>query len=475
MPAPSTIPTPYQIFQLQKTAPYSKGRFYELVKLYHPDRHGHCCNVPDIDGLSHDVKMKRYRLVVAANNILCDPSRRRAYDVSGAGWSTHSDVGDTLDPNMRPRWSGFHDNGSPANNATWEDWEKWYRRGTPDHRGPVYCSNGEFISFVALVVMLSAIWQASRVEGHQKRFNEQVELIHNEASKNIHQRRNQTRELSNDTAILRQFTLQGTNTYLVGTGSERLLVDTGEGKPSWSKLLSSVLSSESATISDALITHWHPDHTGGVKDLLKLCPNAKIHKHSATEGQLPIEDNQTFTTQGAVLRAFHCPGHTSDHVALVLEEEDAMFSGDNVLGHGTAVFEDLTTYMISLQRMRQQCLGRAYPGHGPVIDDGRQRITEYIEHRQQREREVLHVLTEAWKVSETEDHHDSPQIDDPNRGARTPMEIVRIIYKDVPESLHEPAARGIGQILRKLAKEEKVAQSMDGDRWLIAETSNSKI
>ena len=203
MPASSTIPTPYQIFQLQKTAPYSKGRFYELVKLYHPDRHGHCCNVPDIDGLSHDVKMKRYRLVVAANNILSDPSRRRAYDLWGAGWSTHSDVGDTLDSNMRPRWSGFQHNGSPANNATWEDWEKWYRRGTPDHRGPVYCSNGEFISFVALVVMLSAIWQASRVDGHQKRFNEQVELIHNDASKNIHERRNQTRELSNDKAILR--------------------------------------------------------------------------------------------------------------------------------------------------------------------------------------------------------------------------------------------------------------------------------
>ena len=235
------------------------------------------------------------------------------------------------------------------------------------------------------------------------------------------------------------------------------------------------MSSERATISDALITHWHPDHIGGVKDLLKLCPNAKIHKHSATEGQLPIEDNQTFTTQGAVLRAFHCPGHTSDHIALVLEEEDAMFSGDNVLGHGTAVFEDLTTYMISLQRMREQFLGRAYPGHGPVVDDGRQRITEYIEHRHQREREVLHVLTEARKVSETEDHHDGPQTDHPNRGARTPMEMVRIIYNDVPESLHEPAARGVEQILRKLAKEGKVVQSMDGRRWLIAGTSNSVI
>lgn len=66
------------------------------------------------------------------------------------------------------------------------------------------------------------------------------------------------------------------------------------------------------------------------------------------------------------MRAFHCPGHTTDHMAFVLEEENAMFTGDNVLGHGTAVFEDLAVYLDSLSRMREQFHGRAYPGHvGP--------------------------------------------------------------------------------------------------------------
>ncbi|KAI4245729.1 MAG: hypothetical protein L6R40_002257 [Gallowayella cf. fulva] len=203
----SVHPTPYEIFQLQKAAPYSKRRFYQLVKLYHPDRHGHCCNIPDIDGLSHDIKMKRYRLVVAANDILSDPSRRRAYDLWGAGWNSHADIGGAAynrDPSTKTRWSGYHDKNSPAHNATWEDWEKWYRRDMADHQSPVYCSNGEFVSFVAFVVFLSAIWQASRVDGHQKRFNEQVELIHNDASKDLHQRRTDTRGLSsNDKAILR--------------------------------------------------------------------------------------------------------------------------------------------------------------------------------------------------------------------------------------------------------------------------------
>ena len=266
---------------------------------------------------------------------------------------------------------------------------------------------------------------------------------------------------------------KGTNTYLIGTGSQRILIDTGEGKPSWSDGLLSILTSERATISDVLLTHWHHDHVGGVNDLLKLCPDARIHKHSPADGQFPIEDGQKFTTQGAVLRALHCPGHTTDHMAFVLEQDDAMFTGDNVLGHGTAVFENLAVYMASLQRMREQFSGRAYPGHGAVIDDGKARIKEYIEHRQQREREVLRVLTEARKGSETQKTRDGLQHDDPNQGARTPMEIVEIIYQDVPKTLHGPAAHGVQQVLHKLAKEEKVVLSVDGHGWLIAEPSSS--
>ncbi|KAL8945112.1 MAG: hypothetical protein Q9211_000385 [Gyalolechia sp. 1 TL-2023] len=268
-----------------------------------------------------------------------------------------------------------------------------------------------------------------------------------------------------------KFTLQGTNTYLIGNGPRRILIDTGEGLPTWSKLLSSILSSECITISDALLTHWHPDHVGGVSDLLRFCPHAKIHKHSPTEGQLRIENKQRFKTDGATLRALHCPGHTVDHMAFVLEEEDAMFTGDNILGHGTAVFEDLRGYMTSLGWMREQFSGKAYPGHGAVIDDGRGRILEYIEHRRQREREILHALAEARKAFETKHHagqQNAVQGDTPSESARTPMEMVKVLYKDVPENLHEPAARGVVQVLEKLADEEKVVRCADGQRWQMA-------
>lgn len=219
--------------------------------------------------------------------------------------------------------------------------------------------------------------------------------------------------------------------------------------PSWLPLLSSVLCSESTTISHALITHWHEDHVGGINDLLNLSPNTVVHKHSPTKGQNPITDGQVFKTQGASLRAFHCPGHTTDHIAFILEEEDAMFTGDNVLGHSTAVFEDLATYLDSLNRMRDQFNGQAYPGHGELIADGKQKIIEYIEHRKQREEEVLQALKDVENDA-------------------TPVQLVKVVYKDLTPLLHEAAAKGLVLILVKLKGEGKVVEGVEG-RWSISE------
>ena len=116
----------------------------------------------------------------------------------------------------------------------------------------------------------------------------------------------------------------GTNTYLVGQGSRRLLIDTGEGRPSWRAALQSVLASEKATITTAILTHWHPDHIGGVGDLNALSPGVRVYKNQPTEGLLSLHDGQQFDSEvidGATLRTFHCPGHTKDHMALILEEE----------------------------------------------------------------------------------------------------------------------------------------------------------
>ncbi|KAI3527333.1 metallo-beta-lactamase superfamily protein [Colletotrichum filicis] len=256
-----------------------------------------------------------------------------------------------------------------------------------------------------------------------------------------------------------KFTLQGTNTYLVGTGSRRILIDTGEGKPSWIAAVKSTLEQEKATVEKVLITHWHHDHTGGIQELLELSPSSEVFKNQPEEGQSDISDGQKFLVDGVSLTAVFTPGHTVDHMAFVLEEEDAMFTADNVLGQGTAVFEDLTIYLNSLERMQSLFKGRAYPGHGPVIDNGPSKIQDYINHRKAREEQVIRTLRTARQGSNIEG--------DPY--AWTVMELVKVIYADVPEELHIPASGGVIQILGKLEKENKVVQS--DERWKLKDRS----
>ncbi|RMD39690.1 hypothetical protein DV735_g5450, partial [Chaetothyriales sp. CBS 134920] len=191
-----------------------------------------------------------------------------------------------------------------------------------------------------------------------------------------------------------KFTLQGTNTYVVGTGSHRLIIDTSGGEPEWADLIKEALESRGITLSHVLITHFHGDHSGGVPDLVRMYPHLQDHvyKNDPEQGQRNIYDGQVFKVQGATVRALHTPGHSEDHMCFILEEEQAMFTGDNVLGHGTSAVEDLGTFMVTLQKMIDQGCGIGYSAHGVTIQDLQGKLRSELSNKQRREKQVLQAL-----------------------------------------------------------------------------------
>lgn len=236
------------------------------------------------------------------------------------------------------------------------------------------------------------------------------------------------------------YTLQGTNTYLIGSkGHSAILLDTGEDKQEYIPLLRKALTDGYTGVTDIVLSHYHHDHTMGLKSVLPLLDELsfgppKIHKFTSdkesdldkptldilaslegkfdTSSSGPIhalQDGQTFSVSGgATLKVLATPGHTEDSASFLLQgnnEETVLFTADTVLGQGTAVFTDLKALISSLEKCIAEVETAAgkdkkvklFCGHGPVVEDGVAKMKEYIAHRLQREKQVLEALGKADK------------------------------------------------------------------------------
>jgi endoribonuclease LACTB2 len=247
------------------------------------------------------------------------------------------------------------------------------------------------------------------------------------------------------------FTGPGTNTYIVGTSKRPILLDTGQGVAIYIDLLEAALKELSASneLERIVLTHAHVDHLGGVKQVTERFGEMEVLKmpwegHDAPAGAISVIGHDAVVhTEGATLRAVFTPGHAPDHLCYYLEEERALFTGDVVLGAGTTVIPDdtgdLGEYMDSLRRLLALDLETIYPAHGPVIRNPKEKIGEYIAHRELRERQVLDALADG-------------------AGPLDAMAIVKKIYVDVPEYLHPAAASSVRSHLKKLEREGRVVE-----------------
>ena len=205
------------------------------------------------------------------------------------------------------------------------------------------------------------------------------------------------------------FTYLGTGTYIVGRG-EVAVIDPG---PDLSEHLAAILAAtESERVSHILVTHHHSDHSPLARPL-SAATGAPVYGCAVTakpvEGEVKLEAGyddfrpDISVCAGAVIEganwtieAIPTPGHTSNHICYGLREENALFSGDHIMGWSTTVITppdgDMGAYMASLELVRSRGFDTLWPTHGPPITEVTPFVEAYAEHRRERERQILAAL-----------------------------------------------------------------------------------
>jgi ribonuclease/clavin/mitogillin len=246
------------------------------------------------------------------------------------------------------------------------------------------------------------------------------------------------------------FTGEGNWTYLI-PGPRPLLIDAGVGEPSH---LEAIAAAAPEGPADLLVTHAHSDHINGAPAIHERWPAARLSKHPwpIRDKDLPwsrLDDGAIVPSGEGDLVVLHTPGHAPDHLSLWHEPSRSLFVGD-MMQLGTTVFipasheGSLVDYLRSLDRMRALNPARAYPAHGPVIEDPLALVDYYIEHRAQREGQVMAAL--AAKLSTVED-------------------MTAKIYPALADALIPMARESVLAHLVKLEAEGRAAR--DGTRWVM--------
>jgi glyoxylase-like metal-dependent hydrolase (beta-lactamase superfamily II) len=203
------------------------------------------------------------------------------------------------------------------------------------------------------------------------------------------------------------FTFTGTQSYLVGEDSVAI-IDPGPDLPEHVAALIHAIAGR--PVAAILCTHTHSDHSPAAQPLAQATGGPIIGCAPLAAADGPFEaafdrdyradrvlsDGDSIEVDGRRLTAVGTPGHTSNHLCFADETSGALFTGDHVMGWSTTVVAppdgDMADYMASLGKLQAREDRIYYPAHGPAVEEPRQRVRDLIEHRRDRERQILALL-----------------------------------------------------------------------------------
>ena len=264
------------------------------------------------------------------------------------------------------------------------------------------------------------------------------------------------------------FTFTGTQTYLVGSGSDVAVIDpgpadlttSGSSDTNGSGHVDAILAAiGSQRVIAIMCTHTHRDHSPAARPLQAATgapiigcaplvltdsgPRADSEFDPLYEPVRVLADGERLAGDGWTIEAVATPGHTSNHLCYSLVESGALFTGDHVMGWSTSVVSppdgDMAAYMLSLQKLYERQQDTVYyPAHGPAVTNPHQLVRGMIGHRRQREAQILRLLSEASLAIPA---------------------MVLAMYKGLDSRLHGAAGRSVLAHLIDLERQGRVMQS----------------
>jgi glyoxylase-like metal-dependent hydrolase (beta-lactamase superfamily II) len=242
------------------------------------------------------------------------------------------------------------------------------------------------------------------------------------------------------------YTGEGNWTWLL-RGRVPTLIDAGSGEAAHLEAVAQALDGE--TLTQVLVTHAHGDHASGAPALAARFPHAVFRKMPwAGRDQKwpvnwqPLGDGDRIVAGDETLVAVHTPGHAPDHLAFWHEPTRTLFGGDLAV-KGTTIFipsnhqGDLSDYLASLDRVLALAPARLLPAHGPIIDDPEPLLRTYIDHRREREEQIVAALSEC---------------------ELTPDQLVARLYRGLKDPLIPLARESVVAHLVKLEREGRAGR-----------------